>query len=225
MISSSPGSDRSRKPSMSSSSKYVPRSATVRSSSRCRRMKSANAALASSSRSSRFGVALSGCSTSASECAGSSESASTGKTEPWSSEHASANALAQVVLPAPPLPPKNQIRGSRVADEGIGLAGGTASLPLPILANLTQAAHQHGLALGVFLLGDVARLHCHLQLQQLVLDGTVVHQLLLGDGDDLLEAPANAGDRAGYRQKKQAINDQHSGSPPASRCLRPRAPA
>src|SRR5712692_262692 len=214
MISSSPGSDRSRKPSMSSSSKYVPRSAIARSSSRCWPMNSRNACRASSSSTSTSASP----STSRSECAGSSESASTG---PGSD---SAAAAAQVVLPTPPLPPKNRKRCLAVGDEGIGLAFRTAGHALAVVADVAQATHQGSLADGVVLLADVAGFERHLQLQQLVFDRRVVHHLVFGEVGDLLQAPADAGHGAGYRQQQKLVNDQHSNWRPASSALRRRAP-
>src|SRR5690348_7714737 len=121
-------------------------------------------------------------STSRRECAGSSDSAS----EPG---QARAAAAAHVVLPAPPLPAKKTNRRLAIGDEGVRLIRGFAGLPFPVLADLAQPAHQHGLALEVLVLADIARLDRHLELEQLVFDGAVVHELLVGDVDHLFEAP------------------------------------
>src|SRR5438552_8130907 len=139
----------------------------VRSSSRCCPMNLRNSSRASNSRVSTPASPRTSCS----ECAGSSESANT------RSPRASAAAAAHVVLPTPPLPPKKRKRSLAVGDEGIGLTLRAALQALAIVANLAQPAHQDSLALGVVLLADIARLQRHLQLQQLIFDGRVVHHL------------------------------------------------
>ena len=78
-------------------------------------------------------------------------------------------------------------------------------------AHLAQLLHQPRFAALVLRVIDVAKLEEHVQLHELLLDGRVIGQLGLDDVLDLLQRPANAGDRSGDRKEEELGEEAHGG--------------
>src|SRR5436190_13424146 len=200
-----PGRDRSRKASTSPRSRNVPCSSTSPSARRCSRSQRANARAPTSSTAYRRGRMRFGdedsrmASASPSECAGSVETTSV---NPGS---ASARAAAHVVLPTPPLPPKNRnLIVSLDLDAGdFVFRGHPDGRPMPTL-DLADAREDAAFDLGEFGLCDVAELELHLRFEQLLAQRRVVVRLGFGGRDDLVEDEPQAADQHGIQNEHHA---------------------
>src|SRR5207247_3729554 len=137
-------------------------------------------------------------SASPSECAGSVDTASTRAPRRAS---ATARAAAHVVLPTPPLPPKNakcggdgswrrrsvfvDVVGNRGFDAGDLRAGGHREGARLGALDLADACDHVAFNLGELLIGDLAELELHLGFEELLAERGVVLRFGLGGRDDL----------------------------------------